>query len=161
MAEELAKEATEKVEVKEEKPAKETKKANDEQGKKWTSDVKKIGDKIVALTLMQAKELGDYLREEYGIEPAAGAAVMMAGPAAQGQAEEKEEKTSFDVILKAFGDKKIQVIKEVRALTGLGLKEAKDLVDNVPKPVKEGLSKEDAEAAQKKLEAVGAVVELV
>lgn len=161
MAEEQAKETTEKKEAKEEKPAKETKKANDEQGKKWNSDIKKIGDKIVGLTLMQAKELGDYLKEEYGIEPAAGAAVMMAGPAAQGQAEENEEKTSFDVILKEFGEKKIQVIKEVRALTGLGLKEAKDLVDNAPKPVKEGLSKEDAEAAQQKLEAVGAVVEVV
>lgn len=160
MAEEQAKEAAEKTEAKEEKPAKEAKKEKDEQAKKWSSDIKKIGDKIVALTLMQAKELGDYLKEEHGIEPAAGGAVVMAGPAAQGQAEEQEEKSSFDVILKEFGDKKIQVIKEVRALTGLGLKEAKDLVDNVPKPVKEGLSKEDAEAAQKKLEAVGAVVEL-
>jgi large subunit ribosomal protein L7/L12 len=160
MAEEQAKETTEKKEAKEEKPAKEAKKAKDEQEKKWSSDIKKIGDKIVGLTLMQAKELGDYLKEEHGIEPAAGGAVVMAGPAAQGQAEEKEEKTTFDVILKEFGDKKIQVIKEVRALTALGLKEAKDLVDNVPKPVKEGLSKEDAEAAQKKLEAVGAVVEL-
>ncbi|MGD8499642.1 MAG: 50S ribosomal protein L7/L12 [Phycisphaerales bacterium] len=122
--------------------------------------MKKLGDKIIGLTLMQAKELGDYLKEEYGIEPAAGGAVMMAGPATQGQAEEKEEKTSFDIILKEFGDKKIQVIKEVRALTGLGLKEAKDLVDSVPKPVKEGLSREDAEAAQKQLEAVGAVVEV-
>ncbi len=163
MAEEQVKETTEKKEAKEakeEKPAKEAKKAKDEQEKKWSSDIKKIGDKIVGLTLMQAKELGDYLKEEYGIEPAAGGAVVMAGPAAQGQAEEQEEKSSFDVILKEFGDKKIQVIKEVRALTGLGLKEAKDLVDNAPKPVKEGLSKEDAEAAQKKLEAVGAVVEL-
>jgi large subunit ribosomal protein L7/L12 len=160
MAEEQAKETAEQTEAKEEKPAKEAKKEKEEQAKKWSSDIKKIGDKIVSLTLMQAKELGDYLKEEYGIEPAAGAAVMMAGPAAQGQAEVQEEKSSFDVILKEFGDKKIQVIKEVRALTGLGLKEAKDLVDNVPKPVKEGLSKEDAEAAQKKLEAVGAVVEL-
>jgi len=109
---------------------------------------------------MQAKELGDYLKEEHGIEPAAGGAVMMAGPAAGGAAEEAEEKTSFDVILKEFGEKKIQVIKEVRALTGLGLKEAKDLVDNAPKPVKEGLSKEDAEAARDQLEAVGAVVEI-
>lgn len=159
MAEEQTKE-TAVEEVKEEKPAKETKKADDEQGKKWSSEIKKIGDKIVGLTLMQAKELGDYLKEEYGIEPAGGAAVVMAGPAVQGQAEEKVEKTAFDLILKDFGDKKIQVIKEVRALTGLGLKEAKDLVDNVPKPVKEGMSKEDAEAAQKKLEAVGAVVEL-
>jgi large subunit ribosomal protein L7/L12 len=160
MSEEQVKETAEKTEAKEEKPAKETKKENEEQAKKWSSDIKKIGDKIVGLTLMQAKELGDYLKEEYGIEPAAGGAVVMAGPAAQGQAEEQEEKSSFDVILKEFGDKKIQVIKEVRALTGLGLKEAKELVDSVPKPVKEGLSKEDAEAAQKKLEAVGAVVEL-
>lgn len=128
--------------------------------RKWSSDIKKLGDKIVALTLMQAKELGDYLKEEHGIEPAAGGAVMVAGPAAAGPAEEKEEKTTFDVILKEFGDKKIQVIKEVRALTGLGLKEAKDLVEGAPKPVKEGLSKEDAEAARQQLEAVGAVVEL-
>jgi large subunit ribosomal protein L7/L12 len=152
MSEEQVQETAEQTEAKEEKPAKDA--------KKWSSDIKKIGDKIVALTLMQAKELGDYLKEEYGIEPAAGGAVVMAGPAAQGQAEEKEEKTTFDVVLKEFGDKKIQVIKEVRALTGLGLKEAKELVESVPKPIKEGLSKEDAEAAQKKLEAVGAVVEL-
>ena len=127
---------------------------------KWSSDIKKLGDKIVGLTLMQAKGLGDYLKQEYGIEPAAAGAVMMAGPAAAGPAEAKEEKTTFDVILKQFGDKKIQVIKEVRALTGLGLKEAKDLVEGAPKPVKQGLSKEDAEAAQKQLEAAGAVVEL-
>ena len=127
--------------------------------KKVSSDIKKLGDKIVGLTLMQAKELGDYLKEEYGIEPAGGA-VMMAGPAAAGTAEQAEEKTTFDVVLKEFGDKKIQVIKEVRALTGLGLKEAKVLVDGAPKPVKEGLSKDDAEAAKKQLEAVGAVVEL-
>ena len=155
----------------EEKESKETKEApkqeeekqkvqKEEGTKKWNADIKKLGDKIVGLTLMQAKELGDYLKEEHGIEPAAGGAVMMAGPAASGQAEEKEEKTVFDVILKEFGEKKIQVIKEVRAMTGLGLKEAKDLVDGVPKPVKEGLSKEEAEAAQKQLEAVGAVVEL-
>jgi large subunit ribosomal protein L7/L12 len=86
---------------------------------------------------------------------------MVAGPAAQGATEQKEEKTTFDVILKEFGDKKIQVIKEVRALTGLGLKEAKDLVDGVPKPVKKDVSKDEAEAAKKQLEAAGAVVELV
>jgi len=140
-----------------------------EEQAKETADTKDAAEakeakeaKVVGLTLMQAKELGDYLKDEYGIEPAAGGAVMMAGPAAGAgaQAEEAEEKTSFDVILKEFGDKKIQVIKEVRALTALGLKEAKDLVDNVPKPVKEGLSKEDAEAAKKQLEAAGAVVEL-
>ncbi len=144
--------------------AKEPKKAKAAQGsketKKWSSEVKKLGDKIAGLKLMQAKELGDYLKDEYGIEPAAGGAVMMAGPVPQAQAEEKEEKTTFNVILKEFGDKKIQVIKEVRALTALGLKEAKDLVDNVPTAVKEGVSKEEAEAAQQKLEAVGAVVEL-
>ena len=128
--------------------------------KEWNSEIKTLGDKIVKLTLMQAKELGDYLKDEYGIEPAAGGAVMMAGPAAAGAAEAKEEKTSFNVVLKAVGDKKIQVIKEVRAITGLGLKEAKDLVEGAPKPVKEGLSKADADAAKAKLEAVGAVVEL-
>jgi len=126
--------------------------------KEWASEIKELGDKIVALTLLQAKDLGDYLKEEYGIEPAAGGAVMVAGPAAG--AEEVEEKSTFDVILKSFGEKKIQVIKEVRALTGLGLKEAKDLVDNAPKPVKEGLSKEEAEAAKTQLESVGATVEL-
>jgi large subunit ribosomal protein L7/L12 len=129
--------------------------------KQWNSDIKAIGDKIVTLTLMQAKELVDYLKEEYGIEPAAGGAVMMAGPvAAGGGAAEEVEKTSFNVILKGFGDKKIQVIKEVRALTGLGLKEAKDLVDSVPKPVKEGVSKEEAETARKQLEEAGATVEI-
>ncbi|MCJ7674179.1 MAG: 50S ribosomal protein L7/L12 [Sedimentisphaerales bacterium] len=117
---------------------------------------------MVGLTLVQAKELGDYLKDEYGIEPAAAGAVMMAGPAtAAGATEKAEEKTIFDVILKEFGDKKIQVIKEVRALTALGLKEAKDLVDGVPKPVKQGVSKEEAEAAKKQLEAAGAVVEVV
>ena len=144
----------------EKKDAEATEQTKETRAKAWDSTIKDIGDKIVALTLMQAKELGDYLKEEHGIEPAAGGAVMMAGPAAGGQAEEAEEKTSFDVILKEFGDKKIQVIKEVRALTGLGLKEAKDLVDGAPKPVKEGVSKEDAEAARDQLEAVGAVVEV-
>ena len=159
MAEEQAKETKE---AKKPKKTKETEKTQEnEETKKWSSEIKKLGDKIIGLTLMQAKELGDYLKAEYGIEPAAGGAVMVAGTAAQGETEEKEEKTSFDVILKEFGDKKIQVIKEVRALTALGLKEAKDLVDNVPKPVKEGISKEDAEAAKKQLEAAGAVVELV
>ena len=148
--EEAKKEAKQEA-VKEEKPKKE--KAGP------SSEIKKLGDKIVALTLMQAKELADYLKDEYGIEPAAGGAVMMAGPAG-GQAEEVEEKSTFDVILKEYGEKKIQVIKEVRAMTGLGLKEAKDLVDGAPKAVKEGVSKEDANAAKEQLEAVGAVVEL-
>ena len=130
--------------------------------KEWSSETKELGDKIVALSLLQAKELADYLKDEYGIEPAGGGAVMMAGPmpAGGGAAEEAIEKTSFDVVLKSFGEKKIQVIKEVRALTGLGLKEAKELVEGAPKPVKEGLSKDDAEAAKKQLEEAGAVVEI-
>jgi large subunit ribosomal protein L7/L12 len=132
------------------------------EAKSWNADIKKLGDKIVGLTLMQAKELGDYLKEEHGIEPAGGGVVMAAGPAAGGggEGEAAEEKSAFNVVLKEVGDKKIQVIKEVRAITGLGLKEAKDLVDNVPKPVKEGLPKEEAETIQKQLEAVGATVEL-
>jgi len=124
--------------------------------KEFSAETKELGDKIVALTLMQAKELADYLKDEHGIEPAAGGTVMMAGPAAGGEAAE-EEKTSFDVILKEIGDKKIQVIKEVRALTGLGLKEAKAVVDAAPKAVKEGVSKEEAEEARVALEAAGAV----
>ena len=148
-------EVKESQETEETKQGKETKTA-----KKWSSEIKKLGDKIVALTLMQAKELGDYLKDEYGIEPAAGAAVAVVAGAGPGAAEKVEEKTSFSVILKGFGDKKIQVIKEVRALTSLGLKEAKDLVEGVPKPVKENLNKEEAEAAKKKLEAAGATVEL-
>ena len=128
------------------------------QAKSWSDETKKLGDAIVKLTLMQAKELGDYLKEEYGIEPAAGGAVMMAGPAAAVEA--APEKTMFDVVLKAAGDKKIQVIKEVRALTSLGLKEAKDLVDGAPKSVKTGVSKDEAEAAKKQLESAGATVEI-
>ncbi|RKY05475.1 MAG: 50S ribosomal protein L7/L12 [Planctomycetota bacterium] len=130
-----------------------------EEAREWSADIKKLGDQIVGLTLMQAKELGDYLKDEHGIEPAGGGAVMVAGPAA-GAEEAVEEKTTFDVVLKAFGEKKIQVIKEVRALTSLGLKEAKDLVDNAPKNVKEGVSKEEAEEAKSKLEAAGATVEI-
>lgn len=126
--------------------------------KQFSAEIKDLGDKIVKLTLLQAKELGDYLKEVHGIEPAGGGAVMMAGPAAG--AEAVEEKTSFDLVLKEIGDKKIQVIKEVRALTALGLKEAKDLVDGAPKTVKEGLSKDEAEAAKQQLESAGAVCEI-
>jgi large subunit ribosomal protein L7/L12 len=126
----------------------------------FNADIKELGDKIVGLTLMQAKELADYLKEVHGIEPAAGGAVMMAGPmpGAGGGEAAAEEKTSFNVVLKEIGDKKIQVIKEVRALTGLGLKEAKDLVDGAPKPIKENVSKDEAEAAKKQLEDAGATV---
>ena len=129
--------------------------------REFAAEIKDMGDKIVGLTLMQAKELADYLKEVHGIEPAAGGAVMMAGPAAGGEAAEAVEKTSFTVMLKGAGDKKIQVIKEVRALTNLGLKEAKDLVDGAPKAVKENVSKDEAEAAKKQLEEAGATVELV
>jgi len=129
------------------------------EAKSFSDDIKSLGDQIVGLTLLQAKDLADYLKEEHGIEPAAGA-VAVAAPAGGGEEAVAEEKTSFDVIIKEIGDKKIQVIKEVRAATGLGLKEAKEVVDNCPKAVKEGLSKEDAEALQKTLEAAGATVEV-
>jgi len=121
--------------------------------------ISKLGDELAGLTLKQAVDLADYMKSAYGIEPAAGGAVMMAGPAA-GPAAAAEEKTTFDVILANGGEKKIQVIKVVRELTGLGLKEAKDLVEGAPKPVKEGVSKEDAEKMKKSLEEQGAKVEL-
>ena len=105
--------------------------------------IAEIGDKLVGLTLKEAVDLADYLKETYNIEPAAGGAVVMAGGGGGG--EEAEEKTEFDVVLKAAGDKKIQVIKAVREATGLGLKEAKDIVDNAPKTLKEGVSKEEAD----------------
>ncbi len=128
-----------------------------EEAKTFSDDIKAIGDQIVGLTLLQAKELGDYLKEEYGIEPAAGAVAVAAAPSGE---EAAEEKTAFDVILKEVGGQKIKVIKEVRGATGLGLKEAKELVDNAPKAIKEGLSKDDADALCKVLEEVGATVEV-
>ena len=123
-------------------------------------EIKELGDKIVGLSLLKAKELTEYLKS-LGIEAAAGGAVMMAGPAAPAAAA-VEEKTAFDVILAKVADttKKIAVIKVVRELTGLGLKEAKDLVDGAPKPVKAGVPKDDAETMKKKLEEQGATVEL-
>lgn len=124
----------------------------------WNGDIKALGDKIVALTLLQAKELGDYLKEEHGLEAASGGMMMAAAPAGGGAA--VEEPTEFNVILKETGSNKIAVIKEVRAATGLGLKEAKDLVDGAPKTVKEALPKADAEELKKKLEAAGAKVEI-
>ncbi|MGN6626326.1 MAG: 50S ribosomal protein L7/L12 [Tepidisphaeraceae bacterium] len=126
-------------------------------------DIKELGDKLSGLTLKQAVELKNYLKEAYGIEPAAGGAVMMAGGAGgagAAAAAPAEEKTSFDVVLKAAGEKKIQVIKVVREATGLGLKEAKDLVEGAPKTVKEALPKADAEKLQKALTEQGATVEL-
>jgi len=127
--------------------------------KEFADKIKKIGDELAGLTLKEAVDLGDYMKDAYGIEPAAGGAVMMAA-AGGGGAEAAEEKDSFDVILTGAGDKKIQVIKVVREITALGLKEAKDLVDGAPKAVKEGLSKADAEELKKKLEESGASVEL-
>ena len=125
------------------------------------ADLKALAESIVGLTLLEAQELKTILKDEYGIEPAAGGAVMMAGPAggdAGGAAE--EEKTEFDVILKSAGASKINVIKEVRGITGLGLKEAKELVEAGGKAVKEGASKAEAEEIKAKLEAAGAEIEL-
>tara|TARA_E500000075_G_scaffold42933_1_gene38643 strand:- start:2122 stop:2517 length:396 start_codon:yes stop_codon:yes gene_type:complete len=129
------------------------------------ADLKKIAEDISKLSLVDAVELKNILKDEYGIEPAAGGAVMVAGAAAGGAgsadgAAGEDEKTEFDVILKAAGDKKINVIKEVRTITGLGLKEAKDLVEAGGKSVKEGVSKDEAEEIKKKLEEAGAEVEL-
>ena len=123
------------------------------------ADLKKLAEEIVNLTLLEAAELKNILKDEYGIEPAAGGAVMMAGPAAGAAAESVEEQTEFDVILVDAGEKKINVIKEVRAITGLGLKEAKDLVEQGGK-IKEGIAKAEAEEIKGKLEAAGAEVEL-
>lgn len=122
--------------------------------------IRSLGDQITKLTLLQAKQLADYLEHEHGIKPAAGGAVMMPGPGQGGPAPVAEEKTEFDVVLTGHGDNKIAVIKVVRAATGLGLKEAKDLVEGVPKPVKQGISKDDAEKLKKEIEAAGGTVEL-
>jgi large subunit ribosomal protein L7/L12 len=123
------------------------------------ADLKKLAEEIVNLTLLQAQELKTILKDEYGIEPAAGGAVMMAGPVGDAGAAAEEEKTEFDVVLKNAGAQKINVIKEVRAITGLGLKEAKDLVEAGGK-VKEGVAKAEADDIKAKLEAAGAEVEL-
>jgi len=123
------------------------------------ADLKKLAEEIVGLTLLEAQELKTILKDEYGIEPAAGGAVVMAAGGDAGGAA-AEEQTEFDVILKAAGASKINVIKEVRAITGLGLKEAKELVEAGSKAVKEGVSKEEAEDVKGKLEAAGAEVEV-
>ena len=127
----------------------------------FDASTKELGDKIVGLSLLQAKSLVDYLKEVHGIEPAGGGAVMMAAmPGAGAAAPAAEEKTEFDVVLTGFGDNKIAVIKVVRAATGLGLKEAKDLVEGVPKPLKTGLAKEDADKLKAEVEAAGGKCEL-
>ena len=122
------------------------------------ADIKALGDSIVGLTLLEAKQLADYLKDEHGIEAAAGGGVVVAAAAAAGEA--AEEQSEFDVILESAGEKKINVIKAVRGATGLGLKEAKELVDSAPKAVKEAISKEDAEKLKKELEDAGAAVSL-
>ena len=124
------------------------------------ADLKALAEQIVNLTLLEAQELKTILKDEYGIEPAAGGAVMMAGPAGDAGGAAEEEKTEFDVILVDAGASKINVIKEVRAITGLGLKEAKDLVEAGGKAVKEQVAKAEAEDLKAKLEAAGAKVEL-
>jgi len=127
----------------------------------YSAATKKLGDEIVGLTLKQAKELSDYLKDVHGIEPAAGGGVVMAMPGGGGGGGEPAEvQTEFSVVLEGFGDKKIGVIKVVRQATGLGLKEAKDLVEGVPSKIKEGLSKADAEKLKKELEEAGATVSI-
>ena len=123
------------------------------------ADIKSIGDSLVELTVKEVTELASYLKETYGIEPAA-AAVAVAGPAAGGGAAAAAEKTNFDVVLKSPGANKLQIVKLVKELTGLGLKEAKDLVDGAPKTIKEGLPKDEAENLRKQLTEAGAEVEL-
>ncbi|MFO7863884.1 MAG: 50S ribosomal protein L7/L12 [Salinivirgaceae bacterium] len=122
------------------------------------ADLKKLAEELVNLTVKDVNELADILKEEYGIEPAAAAAVV-AGPAADG-GDAAEEQTEFDVILKAAGGAKLQVVKLVKELTGLGLKEAKAVVDGAPKPIKEGVSKDEADGLKTKLEEAGAEVEI-
>ncbi len=124
------------------------------------ADIKALGDQLVELTVKEVNELASYLKETYGIEPAA-AAVAVAGPAAgAGGGAAAEEKTNFDVVLKAAGANKLQIVKLVKELTGLGLKEAKDMVDGAPKTIKEGLPKDEAENLKKQLTEAGAEVEL-
>jgi large subunit ribosomal protein L7/L12 len=125
------------------------------------ADLTQLADQLVNLTVKEVKELTDILKDQYGIEPAAAGAVVVAGGGAgAGEASAEEEKTSFDVILKAAGASKLAVVKLVKELTGLGLKEAKDLVDSAPKALKEGVSKDEAEGLKKSLEEAGAEVEI-
>ncbi|MAI28464.1 MAG: 50S ribosomal protein L7/L12 [Flavobacteriales bacterium] len=123
------------------------------------ADLKDFAEKLVNLTVKEVSELADILKEQYGIEPAA-AAVAVAGPAAATASAEADEKSEFDVILKAAGGSKLAVVKLVKELTGLGLKDAKDLVDNAPSPIKEGVAKDEAEGLKSSLEEAGAEVEL-
>ncbi len=124
------------------------------------ADLKTFADQLVNLTVKEVSELAGILKDEYGIEPAAAAVAVAAGPAADGGGEAAAEQTEFDVILNSAGAAKLKVVKEVKTITGLGLKEAKELVDGAPGPIKEGIPKEEAEALKAALEAVGAEVEL-
>jgi large subunit ribosomal protein L7/L12 len=125
------------------------------------ADLTQLAEQLVNLTVKEVKELTDILKDQYGIEPAAAGAVMVAGGAGAGAgASAEEEKTSFDVILKSAGGQKLAVVKLVKELTGLGLKEAKDLVDSAPKPLKEGVAKDEAEGLKKSLEEAGAEIEI-
>jgi large subunit ribosomal protein L7/L12 len=124
------------------------------------ADLKKFAEDLVNLSVKDVTELANILKEEYGIEPAAAAVAVAAGPAAAGGGEASEEKTEFDVILKEAGASKLKVVKAVKELTGLGLKDAKDIVDSAPKAVKEAVGKDEAEGIKKSLEEAGAVVEL-
>lgn len=133
--------------------------AEETEGRTWSKEIKTLGDKIVKLSVLQAKELGDYLEQEHGIKASAPAAVgmMPAAPAAEAA---EEEKDSFDVVLTAVGDKKIPVVRALRDITNVGLREAKELVESAPRAVREGVSREEAEEIKAKLEEVGASVEL-
>ena len=144
------------------KPSAGVSQRGNEGGKNLTNmaDLKAFAEQLVGLTVKEVNELAKILKEEYGIEPAAAAVAVAAGPAAGGAAPVAEEKTAFNVILKHGGPNKLNVVKIVKELTGLGLKEAKDLVDGAPKPVKEGVSKADAEAVVAKLKEAGADVEV-
>ena len=124
------------------------------------ADIKDFAEKLVNLSVKEVNELANILKDEYGIEPAAAAVAVAAAPGASGGADQAEEKSEFDIIIKAAGGSKLQVVKAVKELTGLGLKEAKEIVDSAPKAVKEGVSKEEAEGVKKALEDAGAEVEL-
>ncbi len=134
--------------------------ATDEATREFSDQARELGEKIVGLTLKEAKEVSDYLEEVHGIQPAAGGVPMMVAPTDGDAGAAEEEQTEFDVILESFGEKKIGVIKVVRAATALGLKEAKDLVEKAPEKVKEGLSKEDAQKLKTSLEEAGATVSI-
>lgn len=124
------------------------------------ADLKAFAEQLVNLTVKEVNELAEILKEEYGIEPAAAAPVAVAAAGGEGAGEEKEEQTEFDVILKAAGSSKLAVVKLVKELTSLGLKEAKELVDGAPKPIKEGVTKDEAESLKKQLDEAGAEVEI-